>query len=97
MEKWMYLSGISGLISRQVNDRNGTPQVFENFNVTLTDGMDSVLAETSKNVTERMKVQAPAVGKLYNVNVKLRVVNYTKDGKEMQYFGATLMDYALIG
>lgn len=94
MEKNMILKECSSLIQRTVTDRNGQSQVIESFEVVLSDGIDTILAETSKAVTVQFKQEEtkPAINCIYAVSVRMNVVNYEKDGKQNRFFKATLID-----
>ncbi len=92
MEKLMILSECSGLQSREVKDSQGNPMVVESFEVRLADGVDQILAETSKSVTLQLKKEPAIIGQLYAVSVRLNVVDYEKDGKKSRFFKASVMD-----
>ena len=92
MEKLMVLKEVSGLKQNTVNGRDGQQQVIESFDVVLSDGIDTVMAETSKSVTVQFKNQAPAIDKVYGASVRLNVVEYEKDGKKSRFFKAVLLD-----
>ena len=97
MEKLMICVGCSPLQSDTRTMNDGTTQVFERYNCQFSDGIDSVLCETSKNTTALIKQNPLEVDHLYSVNIKLRVTDYKdKQGNPAKYFGATLMDYAKI-
>lgn len=96
MEKLMVLKEVSGLQQKTVNGRDGQSQVIESFEVVLTDGIDTVMAETSKTVTVQFKNQVPVVDKIYGVALRLNVVEYEKDGKKSRFFKALLLDCKLV-
>lgn len=86
----------STLKSKTFKRQDGTQEVFESYDVLLSDGLDSVLAETSKVVTTQLKQTPLKVGASYSCRIKLNVREYKKDNGEIAtFFGATLLDIAL--
>lgn len=97
MEKLMICKGCSPLQSDTITLKDGTSQVIERFNCQFSDGIDSVLCETSKNCTALIKQNPLEVDHLYMVSIKLRVTDYKdKQGYPGKFFGSTLMDFAKI-
>ena len=86
----------STLKSKTFKKQDGTQEVLESFEVRLTDGLDSVLAETSKVVTAQLKTTPLKVGAAYSCRIKLVVRDYKKEnGENAVFFSATLLDIAL--
>lgn len=90
MQKLMSLVSCSTLRTNTVTDRQGQQSVIESYEVVLSDGLDSVVCETSKVVTAQFK-QTPPVNGVYNCNVKFRVVSGKEDASK-QYMFATLLE-----
>lgn len=87
----MSLVSCSTLRTNTVTDRQGQQSVLESFEVVLSDGLDSVVCETSKVVTAQFKQTPPTNRGVYNCNVKFRVVS-GKDDPSKQYMFATLLE-----
>lgn len=86
----------STLKSKTFKRQDGTQDVLESFDVVLTDGLDTVLAETSKVVTTQLKQTPLKVGASYSCRIKLNVREYKKDSGEVaSFFSAALLDIAL--
>lgn len=90
MQKLMSLVSCSNLCTNTVTDRQGQQSVIESFIVVLSDGIDSVVCETSKVVTAQFKQTPPTYG-VYNCSIKFRVVA-GKDDPTKQYMFATLLE-----
>jgi hypothetical protein len=97
MEKFMMLKECSALNQRTVKGNDGSQQVIESFEMVLTDGIDTIMGETSKSVTVQLKNKPAEPGKYYGVSVRLNVVSYTKEGKESRFFKATIIDFKAAG
>lgn len=96
MEKTMICAWCSALITSTVNRRDGSSEVMESFNVQFTDGLDTVLCETTKATTALIKAKPLVVGNAYPVRVKLVVVDYTnRDNQDQKFFTSKLTDIAL--
>lgn len=92
METLMTLKEVGQLRSNTFKNREGQEQVIESFDVVLTNGLDTVLAETSKVVTAQFKMTPPTPGHIYACNIRLQVIDYERDGKKGTFFKATLSD-----
>ena len=89
----MTIKSCSDLQSTTAQDRQGQTQVIESFQVVVSNGLDSVVCETSKSVTALFKQGKPAVGTVACCNIKFRAV-CSRDDASKVYLFATLMDYA---
>lgn len=93
MEKIMTLVECSALNQRTVNTQNGS-QVIESFEVVFSDNLDTIMGETSKNLTVQFKNEdtKPDIGGLYNVRFSLNVIDYEKEGKKGRFFKCTVLE-----
>ena len=92
MEKIMRLMSVSDLQSRSYTDRQGQSQVIESYEVRFDDGEDSVIGETSQNLTRQIQAAAksgqgsPLVPlACYQVSFRL-VARSVKNEKGERYF-----------
>lgn len=83
----------SPLKSITFKKNDGTSETIERFDVRFTDGLDSILAETSKTLTAQIKQKPLLVGAAYSCHFRLNVRDFKKDNGEVgTFFNATLMD-----
>ncbi len=92
METLMTLKEIGGLRTSTFKNRDGQDQVIESFDVILTNGLDTIQAETGKIVTAQFKMNPPVPGHIYACNIRLQVIEYERDGKKSNFFKATLSE-----
>lgn len=92
MEKLMNLVEISPLKENQTKDRDGQPITIESFEVIFSDGIDTVLGETGKNLTAQFKREAPELNAIYNVRTNLSLVEYEKEGQKRRFFKCVILD-----
>lgn len=93
MEKTMVCTFCSPLKSITFKKNDGTSETIERFDVRFTDGLDSILAETSKAVTAQIKQNPLKVGAAYSCHFKFNVRDFKRDNGEVgTFFNATLMD-----
>lgn len=96
MEKTMICAWCSTLQTNTVNRRDGSQEVMESFTVQFTDGLDTVLCETTKATTALIKATPLVVGNAYPIRVKLVVVDYTnkETNQQQKFFTSKLTDIA---
>ena len=94
MQQLMKVVAVSALKTNKVIDRSGQQQSIESFDIVLTNGLDSVVCETSRNVTNLLKEQMVEVGTYLNCSIKLRTVQ-DKNDKTKYYMFGTLLEFAV--
>ena len=88
------LKAISELNQRKVKKQDGSEKVIKWYDVILTDGIDTILAETSENLTGLIESADPNVkltleiGACYMCRLAISVVSYEKDGKSSRFMKA---------
>lgn len=91
MEKLMMLKAISEKKSREITRQDGSKKNIYWHEVILTDGLDTMICETSESVTEKICSEDPNVklemnvGTLYNCRITANVISYEKNGQK-SYF-----------
>ena len=92
MEKIMRLMSVSDLQSRSYTDRQGQSQVIESYELRFDDGEDSIIGETSQNLTKLIASAAKAQSEsplvplaCYQVSFRL-VARSIKNEKGERYF-----------
>lgn len=96
MIKLMQLVGMSALIERSINLRDGSTKIIKFKTLEFTDGVDSIIGETSERLTDQMETTNDAVrlklleGHVYNVDFNIRVTEYEKDGKKNKFLNITI-------
>jgi hypothetical protein len=88
MEKTMKLLAVSEKKQREMKRQDGTVKMIDFYEVTMTDGIDTIHGETSENLTaliattnEELKVHL-VVGHLYMVRFNINARKWEKDGKK---------------
>ena len=86
MEKLMMLQAVSEKKQRTSQKMDGSTKVFSWYEVIMTDGIDTIMGDTTEGLTnqidstdEKVKLNLN-VGDLYNCRCTLSVVRYEKDG-----------------
>lgn len=84
----MALKAFSEKKQREFTRQDGTKAVIEWHDVILTDGIDTIMGETTENLTRQINATDKDVrlemkiGVLYNVRATFQVLPYKKDGKD---------------
>ena len=96
MEKMMKVAFISPKMQKEFKRNDGTTKLVDYYEVTLTDGIDTICGETSEALTalidttnEAMKVHVK-VGYVYQVRLNIRTNTSKKDGSERRFIAATI-------
>lgn len=96
------LKSISERKERTIQRQDGQTRVLKWYDVTMTNGLDTVLGETSESVTNQIdatdeNARLPMeVGRCYMCRLNLNVVEYEKNGQKSSFFKATFHQIALI-
>ena len=100
MEKMFALKAISELNQRKVKRQDGSEKVIYWYDVVLTNGIDTILAETSENLTglisstdSNVKLNLE-IGACYMCRLAISVVLYEKDGKSSRFMKAVVHQIA---
>lgn len=102
MEKMFVLKSISERKERTIQRQDGQTKVLKWYDVVMSNGLDTVMGETSESVTNQIDATDEnakllmEVGKCYMCRVNLNVVEYEKDGKKSAFLKATFHQIALI-
>lgn len=102
MEKMFVLKSISERKERTIQRQDGQTKVLKWYDVVMSNGLDTVMGETSESVTNQIEATDEnakllmEVGKCYMCRVNLNVVEYEKEGKKSSFFKATFQQIALI-
>ena len=93
MEKTMVLKECAALQQKTVDMQSGS-QVIESFEVMFSDGLDTIMGETSKSLTVQFKNEKtkPEIGRLYTVRANLVVVDYKKEERKGRFFKCNIME-----
>jgi hypothetical protein len=88
MEKTMKLLAVSEKKQREMKRQDGTVKMIDFYEVTMSDGIDTIHGETSENLTaliattnEELKVHLTE-GHLYMVRFNINARKWGKDGKK---------------
>ena len=91
MEKTMKLLAVSGKKQREMKRQDGTVKMIDFYEVTMTDGIDTIHGETSESLTalietpkEELKVHL-VEGHLYTVRFNINARKWEKDGKKATF------------
>ena len=96
MEKIMVLKAFSEAKQREITRQDGQKSVITWHDIILTDGIDTVMGESSDNLTKLIdskdpNVQLPMnIGDLYNVRLTLSVVSYEKNGQKGMFMKSNI-------
>lgn len=102
MEKIMVLKAFSEKKQREFNRQDGTKAIIEWHDVILTDGIDTIMGETSENLTRQINATDENVrlemkiGQLYNVRATFQVLSYKKDEKDSFFMKANISQMAIV-
>lgn len=102
MEKMFVLKSISERKERTIQRQDGQTKVLKWYDVVMSNGLDTVMGETSESVTNQIEATDENakllmdVGKCYMCRVNLNVVEYEKEGKKSAFLKATFHQIALI-
>lgn len=88
MEKMMKLVAVSEKKQRTINRQDGSQKLLDYFEVTMTDGIDTIHGETAEALTaqicttnEEVKVKLQE-GCLYTVRFNINARKWEKDGRK---------------
>lgn len=87
MEKVMKLVAVSMKKQRTIQRQDGSTKVLDYYEVTLSDGIDTVFGETSESLTALISTQDQNVkvnlleGHLYTVRFNINSRKWEKDGR----------------
>lgn len=96
MIKLLQLVSISALVERSITLRDGSTKIIKFKTLEFTDGVDSIIGDTSERLTDQMETTNDAVrlklleGHVYNVDFNIRVTEYEKDGKKSKFMNITI-------
>lgn len=96
MQKLMRLTNVSDLKTSSFTSRDGSSQTIEYYEVELTDGLDTIIGETSKSATFELKNHPIPLGSICNVTIRLQVIDYKRDDRASKFFKASIIEIAVI-
>lgn len=98
MEKIMLLKAFSETRQREINRQDGSKGIIQWHDIILTDGIDTIMGESSENLTKLIDSPDPnirldmSIDCLYNVRANLQVVSYEKNGQKSNFMKASILN-----
>ena len=96
MEKIVRVLGQSALESRDWTNNNGENVVIKSVQVTITDGVDTLVVEATDKLAEGIASKPLLLDVFYGMQLRCSVRSWTKDGKEYSANSIRIVNYAQI-
>ncbi len=101
MEKILNLVSCSTKKQREWPRKDGTKEMVDYYEVTLTDGIDTIHGETGSQLTKQIATDGEnqlrmLEGHLYSVRFNINAREYEKDGKKGNFLSINIQQMSLM-
>ena len=101
MEKTMQLVECSFKKQREWPRKDGTKELVDYYEVTLTDGIDTIFGETGVQLTKQIATESAdklrmIEGHTYAVRFNIRTATYEKEGKKNSFVSVNIHQMMLL-